>query len=543
MANLARLARRSIQTQPWPSLSVDQLPAWMGQLGYQGLGYQGGIVQTLSHQKTEEIQGDFEGLIAGAMRSNGAVFACILTRMLLFSEARFQFRRLNNGRPGKLFGTSDLQILENPWPGATTGDLLSRASVDVDIAGNFFCTRQPLFSGGAPRQPGNPTQRIMRLRPDWMTIIKGTVESASDPKFARSLDPTAELVGYLYHPGGRGSGIAPVGLLPEEVMHWAPIPDPGFTFKGMSWLEPVLNEVLGDKAMTVHKMMYFEQGATPNLVVSMDTGKMNRETFKDWIDAFEQEHEGAFNAYKTLYLGNGASATVVGSSLKDLDYAIVQGHGETRIAAAAGIPPIIVGFSEGLEAATYSNFAQARRAFADKTLRPMWRNFAGSLETIVEPPAGSMMWYDDRDIPFLMADIQDNAAVQSTKSAAIRQLVDAGFDPESVVDAIEQNDFTLLTHSGLYSVQLQPAGSTTPGAVNMQPGALPGPLLPGQTPPGGNGNGNNENGSLPNGSGTSNNGSKQSQAKSAPESGILRGHRHRSQQLAEALQIARAGQN
>jgi hypothetical protein len=540
VANLLRLARRNIQTQPWPTLTIDQLPAWFGQLGYQGLGYQGGIVQTLSHQKREEIHGDFEGLIAGAMRSSGPIFACILTKLLLFSEARFQFRRLNNGRPGKLFGTQDLQILENPWPGATTGDLLTRASVDVDIAGNFFATIRPISQAGMPRQPGQSTTRIMRLRPDWMTIIKGTVDDVKNPRFAGALDPTTELVGYLYHPGGRGSGIDPVSLLPEEVMHWCPIPDPGWTFKGMSWIEPVIQEVLGDKAMTTHKIMYFEQGATPNLVIAMETGKMNRETFKEWVNTFEAEHEGAFNAYKTLYLGNGASATVVGSALKDLDYSVVQGHGETRIAAAAGIPPIIVGFSEGLEAATYSNFAQARRAYADKSLRPMWRNFAGSLETLIPPPPGSMMWYDDRDIPFLQADVQDQATVQSTQAAAMRQLVDAGFDPESVVDAITQNDLTLLTHSGLYSVQLQPAGSSNPGAVVMQPGSQPGPPPPGQLPP------PNQNGqkALPSGSGNGNNGSSSSsQSKSELESGILRSHRRRSQALAEALIKARAGQN
>src|SRR5206468_3719025 len=114
---------------------------------------------------------------------------------------------------------------------------------------------------------------------------------------------------------------------------------------------------------------------------------------EQWVEVFEDQHEGALNAYKTLYLGQGADATVVGSNLKDLDYAIVQGHGETRISAAGGMPAIIVGFSEGLEAATYSNFNQARRLCGDKTLRPWWRNLCASLQTLVPAPPGAELWY------------------------------------------------------------------------------------------------------------------------------------------------------
>ena len=37
-------------------------------------------------------------------------------------------------------------------------------------------------------------------------------------------------------------------------------------------------------------------------------------------------------------------------------------------------------------------------------MRPLWRNVAGSLATVVNIPAGSVLWYDDRDIAFLQED-------------------------------------------------------------------------------------------------------------------------------------------
>ena len=307
-------------------LALSDYITLLNTFSYQGNAYQLG-------SKQEEIGGDYRSLVAGAYKRDGVVFACLLVRLLLFSEARFQFRRLRNGRPGDLYGTAALRPLEQPWPGATTGDLLARMEQDASLAGNFFAARRP---GG----------RIKRMRPDWVTIVLG---SERDDVDAASLD--AEVLGYLYHPGGHHSGVDPVVLDRGEVAHYAPIPDPDAAFRGMSWLTPVLNEIMADKAATEHKLRFFENGATPNIIVSMPP--MPVDAAKEWVELFEESHAGVGNAYKTLFLGGGADPKVVGADFKQLDFKITQGAGETRIAAAAGVPPVIVGLSEGLQAATY----------------------------------------------------------------------------------------------------------------------------------------------------------------------------------------------
>jgi phage portal protein BeeE len=136
----------------------------------------------------------------------------------------------------------------------------------------------------------------------------------------------------------------------------------------------------------LHKRTFFDQGATLGYVVTLD-GDMNPAKFDEWVKRFKAGHEGTLNAYKTLFLAGGADIKTVGTDFKQLDLKAVQGAGETRIAAAAGVPPVVVGLSEGLQAATYSNYAQARRRFADQTMRPLWRNAAGSLARIVDRPA------------------------------------------------------------------------------------------------------------------------------------------------------------
>lgn len=393
--------------------------------------------QTLTGDK-EEIANDFAGMVQYAYKNNGVVFACMLARLHLFSEARFQFRQIRSGRPGDLFGTDALSILEKPWPGGTTGDLLTRALQDSDLAGNFFAT----IKGG----------QIRRLRPDWVDVLLGSQTDSENP--AWQMD--AEILSYAYHPGGRRKA-TPQFIDPENMCHYAPIPDPIARFRGMSWLTPVIREIQADGAATSHKLKFFENGATPNMVVKFDP-TVNKQKFDMWVAEIEKNHTGLLNAYKTLYLGGGADTSVVGSDLRQLDFKNTQGGGETRIAAAAGVPPVIVGLSEGLQAATYSNYSQARRRFADGTMRPLWRNMAGSISRLINVPSNSELWYDDRDIPFLKEDQKDAADIQSTQAQSIKALAEAGYEPESVIKAVMSGDFSQLQHSGMFSVQLQPPG-------------------------------------------------------------------------------------
>ena len=86
----------------------------------------------------ETIGSDFEGMVDGALKGDSVVSAVELVRMSVFSEARFQWQRLTNGRPSDLFGTPELAILERPWMGGTTGDLLARMLLDADFAGSAY---------------------------------------------------------------------------------------------------------------------------------------------------------------------------------------------------------------------------------------------------------------------------------------------------------------------------------------------------------------------------------------------------------------------
>ena len=120
----------------------------------------------------------------------------------------------------------------------------------------------------------------------------------------------------------------------------------------------------------------------------------------------------------------------------------------------------MVGLSEGLSAATYSNYGQARRAFGDLWARPQWREAAASLGSVLLAPSGSRLWYDDRHIPFLAEDQRDEAEIFGADAATVRTLTDGGYEPKSVLAAVQSRNFGLLKHSGYLSVQMQAPGTT-----------------------------------------------------------------------------------
>lgn len=203
----------------------------------------GALRTSMPSLSEEQVAGSLNGII----KSSSPVFALTMARMQVFSQVRFQWTRFTKGEPSDLFGSPDLRVLERPWRGGTTADLLARMEMDVTGAGNAYIRRIR-----RPRQES----RLVRLRPDWVITIMGSQEDVEHPSEAADV----ELLGYAYVPHG-GKSDRMVILEPHELAHYAPYPDPDNVFIGMSWVTPALRDVLGDNLQTDHKRAFLRNGA------------------------------------------------------------------------------------------------------------------------------------------------------------------------------------------------------------------------------------------------------------------------------------------
>lgn len=443
----AALATRPAATRTETRGSVDTwlsdllLPS-LEQFMYGGNTYTAGLRTTWGGFRAQEISETLPGY-AAALRACPPAFAAQLVRALVLSQARFTFRNLpTSTRPRRTFGTRALAPLEHPAPKMTTGELLARMEWHAGLAGNAYVYRQP--------------ERLRVLRPDWTAIVFGSEMEPDDP--AHALDAT--VLGYAYANRGLTSGNRIHTMLPGEIAHWSPLPDPEMAHIGMSWITPAVREIQNDRAAAEHKLRFFAQGATPNLVIK-GIPAATREQFLEIVEMLEERHAGVANAFKTLYLTAGADATVVGSNFKDMDLKSLTGSGETRIATLSRVPAPILGISEGLAGSSLNagNFATARRLFADTWVYPTLQDLAGSLADIVDVPADAELWFDAADMPLLREDSKDAAEIFAIQVETITKAVREGFTAESAVAATVGQNATLLKHTNLLSVQLQPPGA------------------------------------------------------------------------------------
>jgi hypothetical protein len=183
----------------------------------------------------------------------------------------------------------------------------------------------------------------------------------------------------------------------------------------------------------------------------------------------EAKHAGIANAYKTMYLTAGADASVVGSSLQQMDFNQILATGETRLSVLSRVPAAVLGVSEGLKGSALNagNFNMARRLFSDTWVLPSLQSLASSLAPLLTVPSGAELWFDTQDIPLLREDAADAANIVQVQASTIVALVNSGFDADRATAAVTSMDLAALAgaHSGMLSVQLQMPGSREQGGT------------------------------------------------------------------------------
>lgn len=385
--------------------------------------------QFYTYPNSEKVLPNFEQFACLAYAGNAAVTAVEDARMSIFSQATFKYRRL---RDKGMFGDQSLALLETPWPGASTGDLLKKMIQHADLGGAAYVRKLD--------------DRLECLRPDWVTIVS-RVETDSHGREFRNV------IGYIYEPYNdpeRSTEYIPA----DEVAMWVIKPDPIANFRGMSWLTPVIREINTDQRMSDFQNAYFSNAATPNIIIKYQQ-KIAPDKIRALGEMIAARNAGPENAFRTLTLDEGADPMIVGSNMDGSAFDALQSASETRIAGAGRTPAIVAGLRMGLQYSEQGEYRTAIEAFVDMTMRDLWKSVCAILSNLVQVPGGSQLWYDTTDVSALQPSEQDKAGVMSINAASANQLIMAGFEPDSVVAALSSGDMTKLVHSGMVSVQMQ----------------------------------------------------------------------------------------
>jgi HK97 family phage portal protein len=233
-----------------------------------------------------------------------------------------------------------------------------------------------LISGNAYLQLSNAmglTPTLHLLRPDRMTVLAGE-------------DGWTE--GFEYQAGSQKRILPPVsrddpsGIIHIKMFH--PLDD----LSGFAPLCAAQMALETHNAAANWNKALLDNSARPSgalIYAPADGGNLTDDQYDRLKTELEDGYSGATRAGRPLLLEGGLDWKPMSLTPKDMDFLEAKHSAAREIALAFGVPPMLLGIPGDN---TYSNYAEANRAFYRMTVLPMINRVAGELTASLAPHFG-----------------------------------------------------------------------------------------------------------------------------------------------------------
>jgi HK97 family phage portal protein len=168
---------------------------------------------------------------------------------------------------------------------------------------------------------------------------------------------------------------------PSEIVHISDGMNP-ITRRGTSPLRSLFREIFSDnEAANFSAALLINSGIPPYIVTSKDNADIDEESLKD---AIKRQTTGD-NRGEPIVASGGIEIKQLSFNPESLNLKAARMINEERVSAVLGIPAIVLGFGAGLERSTFANFKEAREAYTESYLLPLWRHVAEELSLQLLP--------------------------------------------------------------------------------------------------------------------------------------------------------------
>jgi len=295
------------------------------------------------------VPATFQRLAREGYKASAVVYACVTKYAKAFPEPPARVVDDETGDPVMKHPLLDLLRRPNKW--MNQARFMIHIIVYLVIGGDCYVYKLRNASGN-----------VVGLRP----LHAGQMTPVPSPD--NFIDH------YLFTVGdGRQIQIDPNDVIQIQ---W-PAVDPEEPWKSFPPLLAVAREVDTSAEAARYTYALFKNDATPRTIINIASGA--NDTDYEQVKARSQERFGGDNRGSLAVLKGDAKITRIGLSLKDLDSEQALNIPVSNICAAFGIHPIVLGLAIGLRRSTFSNYAEARAAFTQDTLVPIWRLVEASL--------------------------------------------------------------------------------------------------------------------------------------------------------------------
>lgn len=275
---------------------------------------------------------------------NAVVHACVREISRSAPSAKLQVQRKLVNSQMEVWEEHRLQaVLDRPNRYQSQAEFLELYYTYLNIDGNAFLIRERV---------NGRTVALWLARPDRM----------------RPIVSEGALQGFVYvaENGERTPWLA------EDVIHIKE-PNPGDPFeglgRGLAPLAAAAVETDVDNHATAFSKAFFENAAVPfgllkskNILSDAEVSRIR--------SRIKEQYSGARKWHEMMILDADAEYQRMGLDLTEMAFPDLRAISETRICAVFKVPPILVGIKAGLDASTYSNYTQARRAMWEDKIIP-----------------------------------------------------------------------------------------------------------------------------------------------------------------------------
>jgi HK97 family phage portal protein len=302
------------------------------------------------------------------------------------------------------------RLLRFPNPHMTWGELMEATALYLNLGGR--CYWEKVKGGGK-------TQEVYAIRPDRIKPV------GANKEFIKQY----ELV---------DQGRVVERFNPEDIVYFR-MPHPLDERGGFSPVMPAARTIDTENAVNDWNKVFFENSAVPKGII-VAPQRPDPKTKEEMRQEWRILQGGIKNAHKSAILWGGVEYKELGKSHSDMEFEALKHMTREEIAAAFGVPPVIVGI---WDKATYSNFEEATQSFWELTIVPQLARVRARANMSIAMEFGEQ-FYLDYDLSNVEA-LQENAnekvtrLVKATGGAFLKPneaRQEFGYDPDPDFDVV-----------------------------------------------------------------------------------------------------------
>jgi len=382
----------------------------------------------------------------GVMATNGTVFGIVAKTSTAVAKTEWHlYRKAKSGKDEdrvEVTSHAALDLINQPNPFMTRMELFEVAQQHLDLAGEACLL---VGRNGRSRLP----LELWPIRPDRLDPVP---------------HPTKYLTGWIYtSPDGEQ-----VPLDVTDVIH-VRTPNPLDPYRGLSPVAAVLTEIASADYAAQWNANFFRDSAEPGGIIEVDQ-ELDDDEFDRLTTRWDEQHRGVSRAHRVAILEAGMKWIDRKYTMRDMQFTELRGANRDSIMEAYGYPKSMSGITEDVNRA---NAESGEYVFAKWLTVPRDDRWRDTLNSKLLKLYGDNVPRElefDYDSPVPEDEAAENAA-RTSKATAAKTYIDAGYDGDSVKEALE------LPDALVWEKPATPAPPVAPGPAGPTP-AEPGAPTP-----------------------------------------------------------------